>query len=68
MPHPSDRLRPIDAATLLGNTVSTLARKRCQGNGCAYLKINGCVYYLRADIDAYVARHTTYHQTAEATK
>jgi hypothetical protein len=68
MPSPTDKLLPLEAAQILGKTSSTLASERCRGNGCPYLKINGKVFYLRADVEAYAAKNTTYHQTKEATK
>jgi hypothetical protein len=64
----NNHLLPAIAATLLGKAVSTLARERCRGNGCPYLKINGKVFYLRADVEAHAAKNTTYHQTKESTK
>lgn len=61
MHNPSDLLLPAEAAALLGKAVSTLARDRCRGGGCPFLKINGRVRYLRSDVLAHAAQATQYH-------
>lgn len=66
MHDPNQKLTPAEAAKLLGKAESTLARERCRGTGCPYLKINGKVRYLRADVEAYLAQHTTRHTTGGA--
>ncbi|MCX7205908.1 MAG: helix-turn-helix domain-containing protein [Proteobacteria bacterium] len=58
MQYTIERLLPSEAAKLLGKAESTLARERSRGTGCAYLKVNGRVRYLKSDIDAYLAKHS----------
>ena len=65
MHNPNEKLTPAQAALLLNKKESTLARERSRGTGCAYIKQSGRVAYLRSDVEAYAAKHTTRHETSE---
>jgi hypothetical protein len=67
------RLTVAETAQILGVKASTLATWRCKGPrnmkaGLPYLKMNGKVFYLLADVETYQNNNTTYHQPKEATK
>ncbi|MCB5196864.1 helix-turn-helix domain-containing protein [Deefgea salmonis] len=62
----NEKLTPAQAALILNKKESTLARERSRGTGCAYLKQNGKVLYLRSDVKAYAAKSTTRHDPSEA--
>lgn len=55
MPASSDLLLPDEAAAYLRCAKQTLARRRCEGGGPAYVKLGGRVLYRRADLDAWIA-------------
>jgi hypothetical protein len=59
MQYPNDKLLPVEVAKILGKATSTLARERSTGGGCPYLRINGKVFYLRADVEAHAAKNVT---------
>lgn len=57
-----DEVGPVDAAEILGLSPATLANMRHYRRGPAYRKAgNGRVFYLRADLDAWL---TGYHRRA----
>ena len=66
MHDPNEKLTPAQTAPILNKAESTLARERSRGTGCAYLKQNGKVLYLRSDVEAYAAKHTTRHDPSGA--
>ena len=50
-------LRPAEAARYLGLSESTLAKLRMQHRrteGPSFAKVNGCILYRRADLDAWI--------------
>ena len=51
---PNELVDAVAAAKLLRQKPQTLAAWRCEGRGCAYLKIGRAVYYRRADIAAWL--------------
>ncbi len=52
---PDGRMSPKDAATYLGLSVKTLAMKRCDGTGPAFIKL-GRIFYFQRDLDFWVNR------------
>jgi len=55
-----------DAAKSLGIATYTLRAWRMKGTGPQYTKIGGRAYYAMTDLDAWVASHPRYRNTAEA--
>ncbi|MBW1954033.1 MAG: helix-turn-helix domain-containing protein [Deltaproteobacteria bacterium] len=47
----------VEAAKFLGLKPQTLRNLRCYRKGPPYLKLGRAVRYLRADLEAYLARH-----------
>ncbi|WP_035052686.1 helix-turn-helix domain-containing protein [Andreprevotia chitinilytica] len=63
-PSPSTSLSPAQAGAIIGVSEATLATWRCRGNGPAYLKRSGKVFYRYADVAAFAAARTTQHEVA----
>jgi hypothetical protein len=55
------------AAWYLGRAQVTLRKWRVLGGGPAFRMINGRAYYLRDDLDAWIAGHNRFRSTSEAT-
>lgn len=60
-PTPSTRLTPAQAGQILGWSETTLATKRSRGGGPSYIKVNGKVFYNRADVEAFALTRTVEH-------
>jgi len=59
MPTPSDQsklLRIDEAATLLGIEISTL-RSWVYKKRIAYVKLGGCLRFLKSDLETFIAHH-----------
>lgn len=52
---PDGRMDGRNAAAYLGLTVKALAIMRSLGNGPAFFKLGGKCFYMREDLDAWVA-------------
>ncbi|GHD62821.1 helix-turn-helix domain-containing protein [Jeongeupia chitinilytica] len=52
-------LDPTATSARIGVAEATLATWRCRGNGPAYLKRFGKVYYRLSDVEAFLAARTT---------
>ena len=57
----SEYLTPTQAGQESNLTESTLATKRSRGNGPAYIKRNGKVFYRRGDLLKWLEQRTTQH-------
>ncbi|QFY60353.1 helix-turn-helix domain-containing protein [Rhizobium grahamii] len=51
----SKKLKTNEAAAFIGKSASWLNKSRMNGNGPVYLKIDGSVRYLLADLEAFLA-------------
>ena len=60
-------LTPGEAAQYRRNSRSTLAKERMRGDGPAFLRIRGRIFYRKADIDDFLQRHVL-HSTSEGTE
>jgi hypothetical protein len=63
---PDGRMDPKNASAYLGMAVKTLAMKRCDGTGPAFVKV-GRIYYFREDLDEWLQRGRV-TSTAQAQK
>ena len=58
-------LSPPEAADYLGISLSALNKGRCDGSGCAFVRISSrCIRYRIGDLDRYIAERI-YKSTAE---
>jgi hypothetical protein len=46
---------PINAALYIGRRPHTLAQWRCEGRGPDYVRVNGRIFYPKADLDRFIA-------------
>jgi hypothetical protein len=53
--NPSELLPPPAAAAYVNLSENTLAGGRSYGTGPAYIKIGGRIFYMRSDLDAWIA-------------
>lgn len=51
-----ERMTPKQAGEFLGLKKSTLANMRSQGNGPAYLKPYGRIFYIKKDLEAFLKK------------
>jgi hypothetical protein len=63
---PDGRMDPKNASTYCGYSVKTLAMKRCDGTGPAFVKL-GRIFYFREDLDEWLQRGRV-TSTAQAQK
>jgi hypothetical protein len=50
-------LTPRECAALRRCSVRKLDRERADGRGCPYVRIDGRIFYRRADVDKFIAEH-----------
>ena len=65
---PDGRMRPSEAARLIGLSVKTLATMRCNGTGPPYIKIRNRVYYELADLEKWIDDHGKQTSTSQTNK
>ncbi len=58
MPETSNLVRECEAARLLGVSVASMRRWRREGRGPAYVRVEGCIRYRVADLQAFMAANT----------
>jgi hypothetical protein len=53
----SDLLTPKETASYRRCSLRKLDRERAEGRGCRYVRIDGRIFYRRADVNHFIAAH-----------
>jgi hypothetical protein len=59
-------LTPKECAEFRRCSVRKLDRERAEGRGCPYVRIDGRIFYRRADVDRFIAAHVRGGDLADA--
>jgi hypothetical protein len=64
--HESNLLTAKECAEYRRCSVRKLDRERADGRGCAYVRIDGRIFYRRQDVDQFLAKHVRGLREADA--